>query len=283
VGAVPTTFDRMNNRRYGGEIGSARPPWWTPIDAGNELAQYALFWSWMSHREAEEGILPNNAVPSGTDDGTVARGQSHLIWEPDGLTVTQTPTIPTVFIWLPGFTPGLDDFTIVVDYTPAVYCGPSADLLNTNTDTCVWGAYGMSLEKYGTGMVVAFRDIRVGPPIAFWFPDAVCWTQDERFRTVVSVDRDGLIALFVNGVLANGAQNASPAQPYDVENTGLFNRPDPLVGDLTTNYQFVGTVHEVGFLSGYAATAHDVANNAMFAIPYGGRGSFLPVTDAPVA
>jgi hypothetical protein len=43
------------------------------------------------------------------------------------------------------------------------------------------------------------------------------------------------------------------------------------------------TIHEFGILDGYAATAHDVANNAMFAIPYGFRGSFLPVTDAPVA
>jgi len=420
AGAVPKTFDRMNNRRYGGELaGSGRPPWWTPIDEDNPLAEYVAFWSWMqetprdypvpdvpglepdeqryTHRQAvkdasgtQDGLamhvldaeataivtsdipgasqsytaLPYSGTgPEGADylhyvgedglwkiicrqyggygagyprwclvdaaDNTVAYGGTTELqypwedswaavgaysapsvvqgtpmqkaWGETGLSIDHAVSLVTSE-WRYAY-PGLifpmtgaltAPYTLIFDYTPETR-GTRYLFVHG------WiGGYGQALvelyeEPAGSGQGLTVR----GPGGYVLFDGADCFEGGARHRVVFAVDASWQGSMYHNGQQVGTTQDCSdlemPVRPpgYAQNYTTAFGNPaqgvfvppgwldpQPLVG---TGGTFYGIIHEFGFLDGYAATAADVANNAMFAIPYGARGSMLPVTDAPVA
>lgn len=192
-----------------------------------------------------------------------------------------------------------DGCTFLWDYTvseggPGV--SPQLYFEGNSTGT---GASGRAI--YGTlppnsvAPKFSYATWHIGVQAVVEFDDVEIWEEQQRHRVIFSVDADSVGKLFHNGVQVGADADCSAVVAPATANptyASVFGTPAP-GQELPPYYPPVGygevsrapicTIHEFGFLSGYAATAADVRQNQGLLFPYGFAASLGgQMTDRPV-
>jgi len=250
---IPSFFDRMSNRRYGGALSAERPQWYAGIDESNPLAEYAAIWVWFANITGDVAT----DISGNERDVTIVPALGANEWTNDGLEIVTQGTYGRFDI------PALDPngkATFLIYWTRY---GPA---LGGDNDTCmvaqppggwVWHQYHASQS---------YRINLTGAGGYFWSDELSC-DYNIPSRLILSVENGVEAVMYVNGV-----------------EKGTFASPNISLGLLSVfclwgGDTLNGVIHEFGILNGYAATAADVATNPMFAMPYGFRAAPTPVTD----
>jgi len=294
VSGGPSGYDQTYTALLSNGMGNGR---WDAADAIGYLQSPVSYPGSWTLRSADGTVLDTSEAGWGYVDPWDATWPSGLViapvsgdaaWANDGLLVRSilgSPGSTKARIDLPSTDELPDLSTWVFDFTPYDYpisgsmWGEDATLMQHYAS--LGGAVETQVEltfKYQSTVATWLHLAAEKRPGGLWderinFP----WILGTRYRIVVSIQFGTQADVYVNGSLLGtmpiGSQQPGTRVHCYLGILGLAVYSMDGYGPLPA------TVHEVGFLSGYAATAADVATNPMFVMPYGLRGSPTPVTD----